>query len=135
MTHSYQYPGSHILFLSPVKNYTITVSENTSVSVNCSVLGTPPLSISFVRVGQNGSIPLDDIRVSIAHSETNESSNTTILVSAQLTIESTHDGDSDNYACIAKNKIGNAWRNFELIVHGEHRSSFKMCNKQFLVTI
>ncbi len=113
--------------LTPVINFTYTVNEDDPVTFNCSASGIPAPTVSWLRVGQNGSATnIDDTRFSISQSqvddnyELSDGRGTGFLVTSQLAISTTQDEDSGQYQCLAENDVGNTIRDFELIVQSKY---------------
>ena len=113
--------------LTPVINFTYIVNESDSVTFNCSASGIPAPTISWLRVGQNGSATnIDDTRFSISQSQVDDNyelpdgRGTGFLVTSQLAISITQDEDSGQYQCLAENDVGNTTREFELVVQSKY---------------
>ena len=121
------------VILEPVEDTTITVDEFNPAMFDCSAAGTPPPTISWVRVYENGTTeelsvgrftplnPSQDDQYDL------ESVGIVTLVNRTLNLSTTFDSDSGTYRCVASNEAGNDTQDFELVVQGNetHSLSYK----------
>ena len=112
--------------LTPMENITYTVNQTNTIVFECSASGIPAPIISWFRVVQNVSSPLNNGTQSlISPPQVNNTyelpggRSTAFLVTSTLTIPATQDEDSGQYACQAVNDFGNETRKWELFIQGE----------------
>ena len=114
------------VILTPGENIVITVDQSTSTMFNCSATGTPPPTISWVRVYANGTteelsggryVLLDPVQDDQYISE-NTGTVRVSRVNHTLDLLTTFDSDSGTYRCIASNVAGHRAQDFELVVQG-----------------
>ena len=120
---------SHIFSLSvppnitsPAAGFTYTVNSPDLVTFQCTASGIPPPLITFYGVPISAVDPRIIISDPIIGSVT-IGQQTVSTTSRSLTINSTRDGDSGNYTCVASNQgVATLYSNqtFQMVVQCEH---------------
>ena len=94
----------------------------------CSASGIPAPTITwFSLVGNIPSVLNKDVDIRVSMSdllidenyEPLDGRGTVFFVTSRLTLSGSNDSDSGTYSCQAENELGNATREFELIVQGK----------------
>ncbi len=109
----------------PEINKTVIVNEENLILINCSASGIPAPVISWFKVGQNGSAAINKSSSQVNNEyQLPEDRGTASLVTSQLTFPSAQDMDSGRYQCQSENSVGNATRQFELLVQSKDNRKF-----------